>query len=185
MGVGSTSAVSHTAGDAADGSEDSHTGCEAAPCGSEAGAAASTSVDSARSINGSPETNAATPGNGTASAAADDAAVEDYSSAAWIAEALGNMRVGEDSEGSTAAAPGSNGNALRASHGGRSTAAAAMLRCSGGRSPSSGDDSDEVTSPLTQPQGKPHPDAFRPSQAILLPVQPQTQGHMRCEGCYE
>ena len=77
---------------------------------------------------------------------------EDYSSAAWIAEALGGLQVGDDSQRGIRDESATE-TAMRASAGDSSVEAAASLRGSGVRPSTSGDDSDEVTSPLTRLPG--------------------------------
>ena len=89
---------------------------------------------------------------------ADGAPWEDYSSAAWIAEALTGLQVGDDAQRGPQAGPAAEA-IVRAPVGSSSVEAAGSVRGSSARPSTSGDDSDEVTSPLT---GLPGQDAAGP-----------------------
>ena len=78
---------------------------------------------------------------------------QDYSSAAWIAEALNGLQVSGDTERAVADVAASEG-FVKAPAGESSVEAAASLRGGGARLSTSGDDSDEVTSPLTRLPGQ-------------------------------
>ena len=149
----STLAAAGTTDSAADEVADSRSGGEALPGGgSDAEGAAAASIGSAPSVDDSPQLEAENMLDGAASAAAGEYPAEDYSSAAWIAEALGQLRVGDDSEGSAVAAADAEGGTAR--QGGHSAAAIASLQSRGGGvQPSSSDDTGEVTSSYMGPAG--------------------------------
>jgi len=105
-----------------------------------------------------PEQDAAVEAGQSPPGAVDGSPWEDYSSAAWIAEALTGLQVNDDAQrgpedGQAAEA------VVKASAGSSSVEAAALAR--GMRPSTSGDDSDEVTSPLIRLSGQ---DGSKPCQ---------------------
>ena len=94
-----------------------------------------------------PEQDAAVEAGQSPVGAADGSPWEDYSSAAWIAEALTGLQVSDDAERGPDDAPAAEA-VVRASGGSSSVEAATSVRGGAVRPSTSGDDSDEVTSPF-------------------------------------